>query len=244
MTPPPKSLCTTKHAFSFQLALDYLDKEGKTSSFIKEHDLQIGDIIFQQLNEYTSGYQKVDASGYQILLNYRSLSSVEKIAEQVSLRDVLDEQISLESFKDRIILIGVSAPTNTDYWKTPFSSNVKPEQKQIPGVFVQAQMLSQILSAVLDRRPLLWWSGWMEALWVWGWSLVGGITAWYYSKPLHLGLAVVVILLTLFGLCFGIFTLAGWVPLIPSVLALLATQVVIVLWFKHYPVAKKKQFNS
>ncbi|WP_298905344.1 CHASE2 domain-containing protein [uncultured Nostoc sp.] len=115
----------------------------------------------------------------------------------------------------------------------------------MPGVFVQAQMLSQILSAVLDGRPLLWWwSGWMEGLWVWGWSLVGGMTAWYYSKPLHLGLAVVVILLTLFGLCFGVFTLAGWVPLIPSVLALLATQVVIVLWFRHYPVVKRKQLNS
>lgn len=249
LTPPTTSLCPTKYAFSLQLALHYLDKEGKTSFGTKEGDLQIGNVVFEQLNEHTSGYQKVDTSGYQILLNYRSLPSVEKIADQVSLRNVLNEKISLESvqsLKDRIVMIGLSAPTNTnDYWKTPFNSNAKPKQKQIPGVFVQAQMLSQILSAVLDRRPLLWWwSGWMEALWVWGWSLVGGMTAWYYSKPLHLGLAVVVILLTLFGLCFGVFTLAGWVPLIPSVLALLATQVVIVLWFRHYRVAKRKQLNS
>ncbi|MEH2411454.1 CHASE2 domain-containing protein [Nostoc sp.] len=249
LTPLPTSLCPTEYAFNLQLALDYLDKEGKRSFGTKEGDLQIGNVVFQQLKKHTSGYQKVDTSGYQILLNYRSLPSVEKIAQQVSLKDVLNEKISLESvqsLKDRIVLIGLSAPTNTnDYWKTPFSSNAKLEQKQIPGVFVQAQMLSQILSAVLDRRPLLWWwSGWMEFLWIWGWSLVGGITAWYYSKPLHLGLAVVVILLTLFGLCFGVFTLAGWVPLIPSILALLATQVVVVLWFRHYRVAKRKQLNS
>ncbi len=245
LTPPLKSLCSTEYAFNLQLALHYLDQEGKTSSVTKSGDLQIGDIVFQQLNEHTSGYQKVDASGYQILLNYRSLDSVEKIVDQISLRDVLDEQISLEtvkSLKDRIVMIGLSAPTNTnDYWKTPFSSNAKPKQKQTPGVFVQAQMLSQILSAVLDRRPLLWWwSGWVEALWIWGWSLVGGITAWYYSKPLHLGLAVIVTLLTVFGLCFGIFALAGWVPFIPSVLALLATQVMVISWFRRSHIHKRK----
>ncbi|MBH8574932.1 CHASE2 domain-containing protein [Nostocaceae cyanobacterium CENA369] len=238
LTPPPTSLCTTEYAFNLQLALHYLDKESKTSSVTKSGDLQIGDIVFEQLNEHTSGYQKVDASGYQILLNYRSLKSVEKIAEQVSLRDVLDEKIPLESvqlLKDRIVMIGLSAPTNTnDYWKTPFSSDAKLKQKQTPGVFVQAQMLSQILSAVLDRRPLLWWwSGWVEALWIWGWSLLGGITAWYYSKPLHLGVAVIITLLTVFGLCFSIFALAGWVPFIPSVLALLATQIMVISWFRH-----------
>ncbi|MFN6499070.1 MAG: CHASE2 domain-containing protein [Nostoc sp. DedQUE01] len=248
LTPPSKSLCTTEYAFSLQLALHYLEKEGKTSSVTKEGYLQIGNVVFEQLNEHTSGYQKVDASGYQILLNYRSLSSVEKIAEQISLRDVLDNKIPLESvqlLKDRIILIGLSAPTNTnDFWKTPFSSNAKPKQKQIPGVFVQAQMLSQILSAILDRRPLLWWwSGWFEALWIWGWSLIGGITAWYYSKPLYLGLAVVGGLLILFGLCFGIFTFAGWIPFIPPALALLATQIMVISWFKHFHIGKKKQLN-
>ncbi|WP_193199196.1 CHASE2 domain-containing protein [Nostoc sp. MG11] len=248
LTAPLKSSCTTEYAFNLQLALHYLDKEGKISNVTKEGYLQIGDVVFEQLNEHTSGYQKIDASGYQILLNYRSLYSVEKIAEQISLRDVLDEKIPLESvqsLRDRVVIIGLSAPTNTnDYWKTPFSTTAKSKQNQIPGVLVQAQMLSQILSAVLDRRPLLWWwSGWMEALWVWGWSFIGGITAWYYSKPLHLGLALVVTLLTLFGLCFSIFTLAGWIPLIPSALALLATQVAVISWFRRFHLGKRKQLN-
>jgi CHASE2 domain-containing sensor protein len=248
LTPPPKSRCTAEYAFSLQLALHYLAKENITSTVTKESDLQINHVVFKQLKEHTSGYQKVDASGYQMLLNYRSLPSADKIAEQVTLRDVLDEKIPLESanfLKDRIVLIGLSAPTNTnDYWKTPFSANAKSNQKQIPGVFVQAQMLSQILSAVLDRRPLLWWwSGWVEAMWLWGWSLLGGITSWYFSKPLQLGLVVVVILLTLFSLCFSIFLLAGWVPLIPSVLALLSTQIAIAFWFKSSYFDKRKQIN-
>jgi CHASE2 domain-containing sensor protein len=244
LTPPPKSLCTAEYAFSLQLALHYLDKEGKTSDVTKEGYLQIGNVVFPQLKEHTSGYQKVDASGYQVLLNYRFLPSVEKIAEQVSLSDVLEEKIPLETIqllKNRVVLIGLSAPTNTnDYWKTPFSITAKPHQKQIPGVFVQAQMLSQILSTVLDSRPLLWWwSGWVEALWVWGWSLVGGITAWYFSKPLQLGLAVAVLLLTLFGFCFGIFIVFGWIPFVPSALALLITQVMVVFWFRRVHLSSK-----
>lgn len=235
LTPPLKfPNCTANYAFSLQLALHYLDAQGiKSDVTEKEQYLQIGDVVFKQLKEHTSGYQVVDALGYQVLLNYRSLPSPEKIAEQVSLVDVLNDRIPPElvkSLKDRIVLIGLTAPTTTnDDWKTPYSAIQPPNQKQISGVFVQAQMVSQILSAVLDRRPLLWWwSWWLEALWVSAWSLVGAITAWCIQKPLHLGLAVALEILTLFGICFAIFTQAGWVPLVPSALALLGTQVAVV----------------
>jgi CHASE2 domain-containing sensor protein len=95
-------------------------------------------------------------------------------------------------------------------------------------VFVQAQMVSHILSAVLDGRRLFWWwSGWVEALWVWGWSLLGGTIAWRIRQPLYLGLGITVALLTVFGICFGIFTQAGWIPLVPSALALVSCAVVL-----------------
>jgi len=243
LNPPIESKCGAEYAFSLQLALDYLDKQGKTSDVTPEGYLQIGDVVFKQLKKHTNGYQKVDTSGYQILLNYRSLPSVEKIAEQVALRDILDEKIPLESvelLKSRIILIGLSAPTNTtDFWETPFSAIAKPSHKQIPGVFLQAQMVSQILSTVLDRRPLLWWwSRWVEAAWIFVWSLIGGIIAWCFLKPLYLGVTVVVALFTLFVISFSIFTLAGWIPFIPSVLGMLLTQIAIISWLK------RKHFNK
>lgn len=46
-------------------------------------------------------------------------------------------------------------------------------------------MTSQILSAVLDRRPLFWvWSKWEEIIWVFGWSVLGGILAWRVTTSL------------------------------------------------------------
>ena len=91
-------------------------------------------------------------------------------------------------------------------------------------------MVSHILSAVLDRRPLFWWwSTSLETVWIWGWCLLGGTLAWRIRQPLRLEIAGIAGLGLLFGICFGIFTLAGWVPFIPSALALVTTQTVVVL---------------
>lgn len=233
LTPPLASPCAAEYAFSLQIALHYLDTQNIKPDVTPMGDLQIGNVVFKRLKAHTSGYQGIDASGYQILLNYRSLRSPQTIAQQVSLRDILNDRVKpelVESVKNRVVLIGVTAPTTTDYWKTPYSAKALPNQKQIPGVFVQAHMVSHILSAVLDRRTLFWWwPTWVEALWVWGWALVGATLAWCIRQPLPLGLAGVTALLSLFGICVGIFTQAGWIPLIPATLALVVTQVVVVL---------------
>ncbi len=220
LTPPLESPCAAEYAFSLQLADHYFQKQNINIDMTSEGDLQIGNVVFKPLKEHSSGYQRFDTSGYQVLLNYRSLRPGEKIAETVSLKDVLTDQIKpelIKSLKNRIVMIGVTAPSNkADYWKTPS------KKKKIQGLFVQADAVSHILSAVLERRPLFWWwSGWVEALWVFVWSLVGGIIAWRCSKPMYLGLAIATALLTLFSICFGIFTQAGWIPLVPPALVLM-----------------------
>ncbi len=248
LTPPLESPCAAKYAFSYLLARHYLNARGIKADINRERNLQIGNVVFKQLKSHSSGYQGVDASGYQLLLNYRSLPSLQNIADRVALRDVLSDQINpelLESVKNRIVLIGVSAPSTSDYWETPFSAIALDEEKQIPGVFVQAQMVSHILSTVLDGRRLFWWwSGWVEALWVWGWSLLGGAIAWRIRQPLYLGLGITVALLTVFGICFGIFTQAGWIPLIPSALALVSCAVVLKVLPRPHPSSSKKRLQA
>ncbi|HEY9665575.1 MAG TPA: CHASE2 domain-containing protein, partial [Coleofasciculaceae cyanobacterium] len=248
LTPPLNSPCAAKYAFSYLLARHYLNGQGIKADINRERKLQIGNVVFKRLKSHSSGYQGVDASGYQLLLNYRSLPSLQNIASRVALRDVLSDRINpelLDSVKNRIVLIGVTAPSTSDYWETPFRASAADEEKQIPGVFVQAQMVSHILSAVLDGRPLFWWwSGWVEALWVWGWSLLGGVIAWRIRQPLYLGLAIAVALLILFSICFGIFTQAGWIPLVPSALALVSCAVVLKVLPRLHTSNSKKHFPS
>jgi CHASE2 domain-containing sensor protein len=217
----PTSPCTAPYAFSVMLAFHYLQAEGITPKFTSNGDLQLGTTVFKRLQAHTGGYQQVDARGNQVMLNYRSSYSPQRIAAQVTLTQVLNNQINPNSVKDRIVLIGATGTSAADDWFTPYGAGAS---KKLPGVIMQAQMLSQILSAVLDRRPLLWvWSFWGEALWIWGWSIVGGILACSFRSLLKLGLAGATTLGVLYGLCFGLLLKGAWVPLVPSAITLVVT---------------------
>lgn len=236
LTPPIDSPCTTEYAFSLQLATYYLATEGIAPKVTSQGDLQFNDVIFKRLNSYHSGvYKNADLRGYQLLLNYRPYRTVNDIAFQVNLHDLLNNRLSpaiRKQLQDRIVLIGVTAPTSVnDYWFTPYSSTQQRFEKQLPGVFLQAQMVSHILSAVLDNRPLLSvWNLWLEILWIALWSLVGGLLAWNFKQILYLGLAASATLLILCGVCFGLILIGHLVPLIPPALALGVTSISIVVY--------------
>ncbi|MEY2832635.1 MAG: hypothetical protein RLZZ574_1893 [Cyanobacteriota bacterium] len=232
LTPPAASDCMAEYAFSLQLALNYLNQNGIKSHVTPEGYLQIGTSTFRPISKHSGGYQGIDAAGYQILLNYRSLKSVQNIAQQISLRDILSDRYSSQLqdlIKDRLILIGVIASSSTDDWQTPYSRQSSLAQKQIPGLYIQAQMISQIISSAIDRRPLIWWwSNFWSIIWIWGWALLGGILGWYLRRPLFLGSAIALAQLILFVSCWLIFLQAGWIPLIPAALSLLLTAIATV----------------
>ncbi len=221
MTPDPASVCTTPYAFSVQLAFRYLAAEGLLPRFTSDGNLQIGPIVFKRLKAHTGSYQQVDARGNQILLNYRSSPSPEKVVAQVTLTQVLSGQLDPKFVRGRVVLIGATGTSAVDVWATPYGAG--PDQ-QMSGVFMQAQMVSQIISAVLDQRSLLWvWPTWGEILWIWGWSLIGGMLVWQVRSSFQLGLAIAASLVCLYGICFTLLTQSSClVPLVPSTLALIA----------------------
>ncbi len=237
LTPAIISACSPEFAFNLQVALHYLEKQGIKSNVTPEGQLKIGEVLLEPLNHRTSGYQNFDASGYQIMLNYRSLASPVDIAQQISLTDILDDRLAVDVtqlFKERIVLIGVTAPSSADTWKTPFSRTKLTEHQEIPGVIIQANAISQIISAVIDGRSLIWWwSTWSELFWVCGWSGLAMLLVLLIRRPLFLGLAITAALFLLFSICFGIFIQGGWIPAIPPALALIMTSAVIVRFIRQ-----------
>ncbi|MEH2306871.1 CHASE2 domain-containing protein [Nostoc sp.] len=219
MNQEPTSLCPATFAFSLQLASLYLRPSGIQPKFTPEGNLQLGKTIFPNLKSRTGGYHDIDANGGQILLNYRS---PKQIFQQVKLTQFLASPINPSAIKDKIVLIGVTARGDSpDTWPTPYGA---PLDEQMPGVLVQAHMISQILSAVQDGRPLLRvWSLWAEVAWIWVWSLVGGVLAWRKFSLPWLALAVSIISGVLYIVCFGLLISGTWVPFIPSILSLVAT---------------------
>jgi CHASE2 domain-containing sensor protein len=220
----PTSPCTAHYALNAQLAFHYLQKEGISAKYTPQGDLQLGNVVFKRLRSHMGGYQQVDTEGYQILLNYRSYQgSPLEIAPKVTLTDVLRGKVNPEQVKDRIVLIGTTAPSFRDYSPTPYMTGQGFSQ-EIPGVILQAHMVSQIVSAVIDGRPLISvLPVWGEVLWIWGWSVVGGAFAWRARSGRYLILAGGGAIGVLYILCFILFCSGIWVPLVPSAFVLVVT---------------------
>lgn len=182
---------------------------------------QFGNVEFKRLESHSGGYQNLDARGNQVLINYRANP---QIAKQVTIEEVLTGKIDPEWVKDRVVLIGVTAASIQDDHHTPYG--------RMRGLEVHANMVSQTLSAVLDKRPQIWWlPQWGDALWVWVWSLTGGIVVclvrWRCEdqspSSLHLVLALSFSVSVLYGLCWVFLLQGGWLPLVPAALALVVT---------------------
>ncbi|NEP13844.1 MAG: CHASE2 domain-containing protein [Symploca sp. SIO2C1] len=228
LTPEPASACQTSYSLSSELAFRYLEAEEISPTFTEDHHLQLGDTIFKRLEPHTGGYQNLDAGAHQVLLNYRSHQnhSLQDFAPNITVGEILEGKLNPDMVKERIVLIGVTARSFNDYLSTPYNKG----QKQMPGVVIQAHMVSQILSAVLDERPLLWALPLhSELLWVWCWSLAGGLIVWRFRLWLQLGL-VTGSLFILYGLCLGLLIQGGWVPLVPSGVALVSTSGIVIAY--------------
>ena len=218
-----KHLCNDNsqvlYSFNLQLALRYLQGQ-KIYPKLDESDqsLWLGKTQLKQLQSNDGGYKNADARGYQILINYRSRRQV---ANQVRITDVLEGKVDPHLVKDKIVLIGYTTETVKDLFYTPYSGQ-KQKNQFMPGIVAHAQVVSRILSTVLDNRPMFWfWPEWAEILWISGWSIVGGTLASRIAHPAKLGGTFAAMLSGCCAISFGIFLLGGWVPVTAPTLALI-----------------------
>ncbi|MFM9265356.1 CHASE2 domain-containing protein [Tychonema sp. BBK16] len=230
LRPDAASICNAEYAFSSQLAFRYLALTNGISPKYNKGELQLGKANLKRLREHMGGYHKLDDRSYEILLNYRAYRSPSEVISRVTLAQVLKGQLKSDDVKDKIVLIGTTAESSGDYNSTPYSTYQESYQK-LPDVIIQAQMVSQLISAALDGRPLIWWwDFWVDGLWIWGWGVVGGAIAWRYQSKQYLIIVTGTSIAILYGVCWIFFTQSGWVPLIPSGLALVGTSFAVLVY--------------
>ena len=223
LDPPPSSLCAAPYALSVQLALRYLATKGINLEYLPNEAWKLGKLTFSPLEAHSGGYQKVDSSGNQILLNYRATPTPIDIAPRVTLKEVLGGRISPDLFKDRIVLIGTTAPSFGDSLSIPYPTD-RGEIQSIPGVVVQAQMVSQLIAAAIDGRPLIHTAPfWQDSLLVWGVAVGGGLLIWIVRRPLYLGVAGAGAIVMLSGTCLLLLQSGYWLPLVPAAIAFVGT---------------------
>jgi CHASE2 domain-containing sensor protein len=237
----PDNFCQTDRSFSLQLALLYLrDRDVKMT----ERGLQIASVLIRKLQGNAGGYQlnKEETQGYQIFINYRSSNP-----PTIPLRDLLDyndRDRLKELVGERIIMIGVDL-NNQDRFDTPYS--LEKIFQRMPGVLVHAQMVSQIISAVLDRRSLLsWLPEWLEIVWIGCWSLLASILFYFGNlifnprhKFIYFLLVIASVLFVQYFICLLFFCNGIWLPAIAPATALILSAAAIVYNPFRITIAKK-----
>lgn len=237
-------------SFGMRLALMYLEEQDIISKPSQTNPLifHLGKGTFQPFQANDGGYVDelefyigelkflaapwvtlpADDRGYQILLNYRGSA---RTFPRVSLTEVLEDRIPPDLMRDRLVLIGATATSLNDFFYTPYSGDTIATQERTPGIEVQANMISQLLSSALEGRSgLKTWSEPIEVVWIFLWSLTGATLCWVLRDAG--GLAKLLPRWTVISLLFALVGLVGssylafiisswWIPVIPPALALL-----------------------
>jgi len=204
------------------VALHYLADQGiqLDRNPTNPTELRLGSIVLPPLDANAGSYVGNDARGYQTLIHYRS---AQRVARMVTLTEVLAGSVDPSWVKGKVVLVGMTAESIKDLFYTPHSTGQANNQK-MPGVVVQAQVVSQILGSALDQKPWPWyWSDAWELGWIAVWGLGGGLVAVMVRSRWGLVVAGFLALLTVGGLSFGLFLQQGWVPVVPAILALVGS---------------------
>lgn len=192
-------------------------------------------VAAQYLRQQQVEAQFTEAGSREIMLNYRATP---EIAPVVTLQQFLTQQTGSNDLADKIVLVGVTAQDEEDRWLTPTCPFTK-----MPGVIVQAHLISQLLSAALDNRPLLKTLSRSQQIgWVSTWALVGGLLSFWQWQPNNRPRAIAQLLLSLagatiflYGLCFFGLLRGHWLPFISLVVALLSSSALVTAYLLVRP---------
>ncbi len=151
----------------------------------------------------------------------------------LSLNDIKTGKFNPSWLRDRIVIIGITSPS-VDIINTSAVISVNPGAGLVYGVEVQANAVSQIVSAVLDERPLLrvWSDGW-EYLWIFGWGLLGISFGRLTQSPLRNLLIVSVASIVLVGVSYAFLILGWWTPVAPAMLVLALNGVGLTAFYQY-----------
>lgn len=206
-------------SLSLRLANIYLAAEGiSLENGIQDKDtMRFDQIEIPRFLPDSGGYIRTDGGGSQTLLNYRNNQQSFRI---LSLNDIKTGNFDPAWIRDRLLLIGITASSIPDFTNTSAIDGL-PLQGHIYGVEFQAHAISQIISAVLDGRPLLkTWSDEVEYLWIVIWGLLGvalsGLSSLPWKNLVGLGTLCFILVATSYWLIFW----GWWIPVVPTFLVL------------------------
>ncbi|WP_019503462.1 CHASE2 domain-containing protein [Pleurocapsa sp. PCC 7319] len=228
------------------VSLKFLEQEGVFPTASPDQGwLQLDQVVFSPFNQNDGGYIRADDRGYQILIDFRSSAHSFNI---INYTDILAGHFDPKLLDDHIVLVGSQATSNRDHFYT-FGHSGSAHPIQTYSVELQANLASQIVSTVLDERPLIKsWSDFQEYLWILGWGTVVAIWAWSYRQTKNflklviiIGLGIAIAIVIQVTINYVAFLSGWWLSLVPS---LLSTSISAICIFIHIYVNKLQECNT
>lgn len=230
-----------KYVFSLPLRLaeTYLKAEGiELSNGIRDRSaMRFGSTEFPRFFPNSGGYVGADDFGVQLLLNYRNGRQRFHTLSLKTINDIEagkgNPNLLRDTFGGRIVLIGVTAPSIKDFINTSAIANLQPPGK-IYGVEFHAQVVSQIVSAVLDGRAVLktWSQGW-EYLWIVVWGILAIYLGRLNESPLKNLVYIATISLGLVGISYAFMLWGWWLPVAPALLVLVINGAILSAFYQY-----------
>lgn len=226
----------TQKGFKFSLALRlsqaYLSSKGiSLENGIRDREaMRFGTTELPRFQPNFGGYVRTNAGGVQGLVNFRSS---QPRFRTLSLSDIKTGKFNPSWIRSHIIIIGITSP-GVDIKNIAAIAGNNPASGLVYGVEFQAHVVSQIVSAVLDGRPLLrvWSDGW-EYLWIVGWGILGLGFARLTQSPLKNLLAVGVASVSLVGCSFILLIGGWWIPVVPATVVLVLNGVGLTAFYQY-----------
>ncbi|MBL1208299.1 MAG: CHASE2 domain-containing protein [Geminocystis sp. GBBB08] len=216
-------------------------------TYLKQQEIEINDCIlplqiknkvFNRLEQNVGGYHNLDAGGYQIMINY--LGQNDDTIQSKSITDVLNHPEFAPEYSHKVILIGYDFDVDSnlkkdDVFQTPYG--------KMRGVFIHAQMVNQLLSAVLDDRPLIIASPqYLSIIWIAVCVTLGNIFLYSLKQILRNSFVTLIpffcfVFVPVFSVGFPLFSgyvslvvFSVWIPMVAPIVGLVISSGLFVVY--------------
>ncbi|MBD2414150.1 histidine kinase [Nostoc calcicola FACHB-389] len=219
--------------FSFQLRITetYL----KTKNIYLEnvegdsYGMKFRETKLPRFESHSGGYIQADALGSQILMNFRNQRQP---FHKISLTEIQSGKVNPNWIRGKIVLIGMTSSSAKDYVNSSAINSENPALNY--GIEIQAHVVSQLVSAVLDNRPMInvWADGW-EYLWIISWGILGLSLGRGIRNPFQMLIYLTIASICLIVICYGLIIIGWWVPIVPTLFILVFNGLGLAAFYRY-----------
>lgn len=213
-------------ALPFRLAERYLETRGifPEADPVDPRAFRLGKARLAPFQSTDGAYVGADSLGWQLLLDFKCPETFTRF----TVSDVLEEKIPVGALQDKVVIVGMNAPSVSD-------ERVTPIRRDHRGIELQAMTVNQLIRHALDGdKPIQSWSDSMEVVWILLWTLAGGAIAFWIRSPWLFASIIVACLIGLTGIAWWSFNSGWWIPLVTPAMGFIPAAVLAVSYISSH----------